>query len=265
MKLDFYKRYLLILLLSIPISLGIIPSPVHAADEKALYGVVESFIWREFADNGQRLVKETGPLIGIGFYIISEQENQFAIKVKGEIFGGQVDYDGHTQAGVPAFTDTNYFGFKGEIDFGKRIMLAESTFLEPFLGGGYRWWIRDIENGRDIFGNPVSGLEEIWTSFYVRLGLRGNHNVTDRTYLFAEAGLKLPIYNLNETDLVDLEPGIKSSIFAEVGVRANRVKIAAFYDSMRFSKSDIEIAGPFLVWQPESEADIYGIQIGMLF
>jgi hypothetical protein len=65
---------------------------------------------------------------------------------------------------------------------------------------------------------------------------------------------------------VDLEPGKETSYYAEAGVKYMMFKAVIFYEGLRFSESDAEpIGGGFAVLQPESEADIYGINLGWSF
>ncbi len=238
-------------------------TPVLAANEIDIYLKVESFTWEEFNDNGGRFVKESGPIYGLGVSAKSDITSALTLKGKGELFGGRVDYDGRTQGGMPLKTDTDYFGVKIEGDMGWKFIVAEKSFLEPFAGLGWRRWRRDIKDT-----SSATGGEELWSSIYARLGIRGDHAFSERTKAFAEGGIKLPIYNQNETDIIDvtLEPGKdKASAFAEVGFKWAKLKASVFYEGMRFSKSDPEIGNGFKVWQPESKADIYGVNAGVAF
>lgn len=239
-----------------------------------LYGQVQSFTWKEF-DGGERLLKESGPLYAIGYRGDYQFVNMLTLSPRAEVFGGEVDYDGQAcnpLSGVcfPVDTDTNYLGYKTEVDIGLRFMVHESVFFEPFGGLGYRWWRRDIENTSDALGTT-----EIWRIFYWRLGLRGDYEVKDvRT--FVEATIKLPIVNrervedigcfLGSCRDVDLEPGKRNAYYTEVGMRYGSFKAVLFYEGLRFSESAVEgIGGGFGVLQPASEADIYGINMGWSF
>lgn len=248
---------------------GIAPSAVLAADEAAVYGLIESFVWREFDDAGARLLKESGPLFGVGISFRHMDEGTLTVKLRGEIFGGQVDYDGQAcdiwGNCFPLQSNTNYFGFKGEGDLGQKLMVTENSSLEPFAGVGLRRWVRDI-----LSTSAASGATEIWTSLYFRLGLRGDHDFPKDTKGFIEASVKLPIYNVNAADNnISLRPGKKASLYAEAGMKADRVKISAFYEGMRFSKSNVvtTVSPPYIIdhWQPKSKADIYGITVGVAF
>jgi hypothetical protein len=247
---------------------------VAAAEGFYLYGVVESFTWKEFDDSGARLVKESGPLFGIGIAYSHEFDDKLIFAPRGEIFFGSVDYDGQTQTGEPVTSTVGYFGFKLEGDLGRKFKVTQSFSLEPFGGLGLRWWLRDIHDGTTATGGTAYGYTEGWTTFYGRLGIRGDVDLSSRTQMFAEAGLKLPLYNENTAYLSDaglgsdvtLYPGKSLSSFAEVGMQINRFKASLFYDGMRFSKSAVvDIGGGIGVFQPKSSADIYGVKIGATF
>lgn len=118
-------------------------------------------------------------------------------------------------------------------------------------------------------GTRAYGYTEEWYSAYGRAGLRGSVALGEKTYLFAEAGGKFPFYNSNtahfdEADLgpdVTLRPGNEPSWLAEAGIKYKLVKASFYYDSMRFSKSSS--SGGY--YQPKSQADMYGIRIGVAF
>lgn len=254
-------------------------SNVHALmqGDMEVYGLMESFTWREF-DGGVQILKESGPRFGVGFAYAHEFPNHMTVKPRIELNGGSVDYDGQTQAGVPASTTTNYFGFKFELDLGGKVRMWPGAVFEPFGGFGFRSWFRDIEDTVAADGTPATGYTEDWTTFYGRLGFRGEQELGQMNKLFLEAGVKLPIHTENYIDDenvsyedITLEPGNKPSFFAEAGVKLQNFKISAFYDSMRFKTSptvvvyDPFVSGYVAYQQPRSDADMYGLRIGGSF
>ena len=265
MKLKDKVRYPFVMLLTVVFSFGIISASAIAA-EYDVYGKIESFTWKEYSDSDSQLLKESGPIYGLGGSAKSNITESLTLKFKGELFLGSIDYDGQTQAGTPVKTDTDYFGFKIEGDTGWKFMVAEKSSLEPFAGLGYRWWLRDIQST----GNAI-GYEETWWSFYARLGIHGDHTFSDQLKAFAEAGVKLPIHTENEIDLsviglstITVEPGNKASVFAEIGLKWTVLKASVFYEGMRFSKSGLDdVYDAFR--QPESKADIFGVNVGVSY
>jgi hypothetical protein len=251
----------------------------HATEtgEADIYVLYEDFTWKEFGSAGNRLLKEHGPLVGFGAAYAAWLPGNLTLKPRGELFFGQVDYDGQTQVGTPVMTDTSYGGIKLEADLGAKI--GDEFSIEPFGGLALRTWWRDIDDSIDIFGDPVVGYTENWTTFYARLGIRGDRPLSPSSRMFFEVAAKLPLYNQNVaylsdigfTDDVILEPGRRTSFFAEVGFKVQACKMSAFYESMRFSESDMDFTFDLFTGtlvgfvQPRSEADIYGLRIGASF
>jgi hypothetical protein len=242
-----------------------------ATNEIDIYFKIESFTWSEYFDSGSQILEESGPIYGLGISYKTDIARSLMIMTKSEIFGGSVDYDGQTQAGISANTDTDYMGFKVEADIGIKAIETEKFSLEPFTGLGFRWWVRDIQSTINAIG-----YEERWRSFYVRLGIRSENNISDQFKIFAQLGVKRPIYNQNEIGLskfglsdVTVEPGNEASFFAEAGLKEKKIMVSFFYEGMRFSKSDVRYTydafGIYGVFQPESEADIFGVNIGITF
>ncbi len=237
-------------------------TPALAARETDIYLNVESFTWKEFDDSGKQIIKESGPIFGLGFSGKSDIAKALTFKGKGELFGWRIDYDGQTQAGTPLKTKTDYFGFKVEGDLGWKFMVAEKYSLEPFAGLGWRWWLRNIKDTDNAIGG-----KELWSNIYARLGVRGDIAFSEKAKVFAEGGVKFPIYNQNKTDIFDitLEPGNEASAFAEAGFKWAKLKASVFYEGMRFSKSNTVTISDGQVWQPESKADIFGVNVGVAF
>lgn len=258
------KRLVSIIVLSIlAITGSMILFSISAAlanDESGMYLKAENFTWKEFDDTGKQLLKESGPIYGLGYSGKSDINTSLTGKGRWEMFGGVVDYDGQTTAGTPVKTDTGYFGMKVEGDLGWKFMVAKKSSIEPFAGLGWRWWNRSIQSTATVLG-----YDELWSSIYSRLGIRGNLVFKKTMGVFAEGGVKLPIYNVNNIDLFDVTvyPGNKPSTFAEAGFKWAKLKVNMFYEGMRFSKS-AEV-GIYSIYQPKSTADIYGVNVGVVF
>ncbi len=240
-----------------------------ADTENNLYFTAKSFTWKEFLSN-ETLLKESGPLYGFGFSgkVGGSISRPIAFHYKIEGFTGYIDYDGQTQERIPITTDTRYIGLKTEIGGGWKIFAGQSGFsFEPIAGFGYRWWLRDITDSSSGIG---SGYEEMWRSYYGRLGIRGEKISSDEFKIFIEAAAIIPLYNENKVYLSDfglgtvtVEPGNKNSLWVEVGMKSKKLSVSVFYEGLRFSESDN--VGHFQFFQPESEADIYGVNIGFTF
>lgn len=247
-----------------------LPLPAQAAslDELIPFLSIDRYSWREFSD-GRRLLKETGELVS-GGVVLGGRASLLTFRGKAELFGGEVDYDGETQAPdpVPVRTEVNYFGIRNQLDLGY-LFRAGALRGEPLVGIGHRWWIRDLEDSRSATGEPVSGYSEIWQTAYARLGARAAYRA-ERLDLFAEGGALYPFYTGNSVDFVGtgdvtFHPRGRVSGFAEAGVAWNGAKLSLHYEGFRWSRSGAKAVGDRFFFQPNSRSDLVGVSLGWNF
>lgn len=247
-----------------------------------LFPSFQYFTWEEFKPTSPRILKEEGLLVGAGGTArLDLYDKKLMLKLKGELFGGNVHYNGHTQPDKnsliserPVKTDVIYFGTKAESDLGWRSPIGPVA-IEPFAGLGYRWWLRSLQSSSALDGNgnllAVGGGTEYWMTFYSRLGARAAWSFTKDITLFAEGGGKYPFYNENKADLpgsgsVSIKPGREWSAFGEIGVTYKRFRPTIYYEGFRFSKSNVvPIGNNTGVFQPKSDSDIFGINLNWVF
>ncbi len=251
-------------------------------EEWSLYPSFQYFTWNEFV-NGARLVKEEGLLVGVGGTVnLDLYARRLMLKIRGEVFGGDVDYDGSTQTDTqnpaisqrPVKTDVIYFGTKVESDAGWRFTFPAAS-VEPFAGLGYRWWLRGIEDSTSVDTNgnpfPVGGYVEYWQSIYARAGVRFSWRAGNGLTMFAEGGGKYPFYNQNRADYpgtngVTVKPRGDWSAFGEIGLTYRRFRPTIFYEGFRYSQSaTVPISPTQGLLQPRSESDLVGVSFGWLF
>lgn len=236
-----------------------------------VYGLIENFVWQEI-NYGEKIVEENGWFGGVGVIGKLYAGSQEIITARGEIFSGKTVYDGSIQSGDKAITTTDYLGMKLEADHGFHRGLGRGVFIEPYVGGGYRWWIRDISDGVTVTGDTAKGYTELWQSLYLRAGVRGDKTLKNNLKIFSSIGLSMPFYTTNKVMMygtdpaspdITLNPGGQISLTADAGIRKNRLQILLFYEQMRFSRSDdVSIGAGLYFFQPESRADIIGVRIG---
>jgi len=266
------KYYGEALILACVLFCGLMPAQVFAENESDVYLVLENYTWKEFS-GGTRLLKEAGPLFGVGFAYQFKFRDEVTLKPGVEIFVGSVDYDGAPNAGGLFKTTTDYFGLKLQAEVGRRFALGKAFSIEPIAGIGLRAWMRDINDGRAEDGSPADGHNEEWVTLHLRLGVRGGLDLSNASALFAEVGLKVPLYNESTRyvanggldDQVTMHPGKMVSLFAETGLKLRTFRISVFYDGLRFSESDVEYNSSVGYYQHESRADIYGIKAASTF
>ena len=233
----------------------------------SLYGHVENFEWKEFVD-GHQLLKESGPLAGVGGLLDVDTGIGFHLQGMGEIFFGRIDYDGATQAGNPVDSKTKYRGFLAEADLMAPLKATPYVYLKPYAGVGGRIWQREIEDSGEALG-----YEEYWSTIHGILGIGVAVKARPDTELFGKAAVKMPIdnrvtydlSNLGGPDDTEVEPGKEASPYFEAGIKFKNVTIAGYYEQLKFSKSNTADADGVLVFQPESEAEIIGLRAGVVF
>lgn len=246
------------------------PASAASIEELTPYFSIKYFAWEEHQNNRQ-ILKETGPLFSAGILIGATTNSSFTLKGRAEMFGGEVDYDGETQApaSVPARTEVGYFGTKEQLDLGYRIC-SQVLKIEPFFGLGHRWWLRHLQSGIDASGEPFSGYTELWQTGYGRLGARGHYQVVTGGILFAEAGAMYPFYTGNTIDFAGsgkatFRPRGKVSGFVETGATWRQLKLTLYYEGFRWSASPVKAVGTKFLLQPESSSDILGLNLGWTF
>ncbi|BDV42001.1 hypothetical protein GURASL_09240 [Geotalea uraniireducens] len=238
-------------------------TPLRAAglEELSLYPSIQYFTWEEFDRADSRIVKEEGPLYGLGVAMKADLASKVLLLTgKTEIFGGEVKYDGATLAGAPVRSNVDYVGINAALDLGYRLQ-AHNLSLEPFAGLGYRWWHREIQ--ATVISSTTT---EEWDILSLRLGARGECRLSPAARLFIAGGAKYPWFNRNVANPdggsdETFHPGRKWSAFAEAGGQFGRIRPAFFYEGFRFG--DSPTVGSF--YQPRTNADIVGISVGFAF
>jgi len=253
---------------------GILPLRSVGADNGSVHdrrldmGVfIQDYRWAEYGDDGPRLLEETGNLFGIAADYASSRK-KIGWRGGARLFAGDVEYDGQTWSELPVTTDVFYFGAKGYADAVPGYRLDAGLWLKSFIGLGSEAWLRDLADTRTPDGASVSGAREWWGCVYGRMGLGAEYPVAETLALFAEAGVKLPIYARNEANFLisgspsaGLEPEMDFSGFGHAGFRWKQWGARAAYDSLRFDRSDAVSSGGFTLYQPKSKSEVYSIEI----
>lgn len=281
-KLPFFIA--IILFLQITIVSSIFAASSNKRFQAGVYGHTEHFKWEEFDDNGDKLLKETGPLFGIGglFEVHLKRwgkqshfpvwSKSLIIEGKGEIFLGDVDYNGALWDGTPYKSTTSYTGIKSECDIAFQFLLAKNFYLKPLGGVGIHGWLRELDNE----GDRNHGYDEQWVTIFLIGGIEGtiiiNHQA--RVEAFGKLAVRMPAYNKETIDMsnlggpsdIKLEPGgtwEKPSIYFETGMKIKMFHISLSYEQLKFSKSEINY--DYGIYQPKSEAAILGLKAGIVF
>jgi hypothetical protein len=238
-----------------------------------VYGLAEYFDWRE-SFQGQDVVKETGPLFGLGGDLGVRIVKSVWIELNGEIFLGNVDYDGTLQDGTPFKSTTSYVGGKESIDVAWKIPAAKNVYIKPYAGIGGREWRRDLDKSLSESQVGPHGYTETWATVYGLVGVGAGVQLRPRWEVFGNFAVKIPVYNQQNVDLsenggpsdVELEPGKKASIVAEAGLNYRLLSASLFVETLKFSQSaKVAVDSELSMYQPDSSATIVGAKLGIHF
>lgn len=234
---------------------------IAVADMRVEVGT-ENFRWREHVD-GSRLVEESGPRLRMGAQWRSpvEAHSALSVELRGAVYVGRVDYDGHAQEPsgfrFPFQSRTGYGGVNTEL------LLAHDVAREPgselLAGAGIDAWRRKVSGG-----DGVAGVVEYWAVFYLLAGGSLCWSAAQNRYQL-RGGIKYPAHILQvpEGYGVNLEPRGRASLFARFTADfldrgRPRWGVGVYWDSYRFARSDGEVRGSALVFQPESRQGVLG-------
>ncbi len=221
----------------------VLPSPATvaaaASPPAAWYTRVEYFHWNEKVA-GADFVNESGTLFTLGY------QRQFGIeRIRAEMFGGEVHYDGYGQFdgnGVNETlpSNTGYLGLRGEYE-----MIWEPAAWQgriAFLGGlGSRFWFRDLHDGTTPDGNPVYGYEETWWTFYPYLGAETHFPLRQNLDLYSESRVGATVLTYDYATIGDRpvwpKPGVMANV--EIGLRYTHFFAALRGEVMRWEDSSV--------------------------
>ena len=141
--------------------------------------LLQDYKWAEYADNGNKLLEESGNIYSLAFDFESEKMmiNMIGWRSGVNLFFGEVDYDGQTWTELPVKTDVLYIGTKLFCDAVLEYRLKYGLMLKPFAGLGGEFWLRDLDDTKTSDGDPVRGAEEWWGCVYGRIGFGAEYPV----------------------------------------------------------------------------------------
>ncbi len=252
-------------LLSLTLWIGV-PGVARALDFDV---VLHQFTWEERQADGRTMLEEEGPLLGLRLAGTSPVTPAVAWRNRGEVFLGEVDYDGATTLGQPLRTTTAYYGFKLESDLAWDLSRSDQMDTGPLAGLSARAWLRRLDHG----ARDSNGYDEGWFITYARLGWFASVGPADGLRVRAEAALRLPIYNTAHYSLTgadgssdaSVEPGGELSAEAALDLVSPRWRIGLAYEDFEFSESNGASLPPFEIFQPESEGRLLSLRVGVTF
>ena len=238
------------------------------AGELSVYFKSGWFTWDEKV-NGSSFVKETGAMEGAGL-TRTDVLSGLSFAESAEVWGGNLDYDGHDLTGATEIdSDTSYLGTKEELTVGFKLQAGNALSLEPFVGGGHRFWVRTLSS-------------EDWNIIYATAGLTGEVTMGGCT-LYLKGGALMPIYARSHVSLANAglsdvvtEPKFELSGFAEGGIKRGAFAISIEFERLNFGQSDkvgtskLSSASGAVIqnsqaFQPDSQARLLSLKLASSF
>lgn len=142
------------------ISLNVLATQLH------LGMGMQQFNYKEFDSQGAKLNCEKGLLPGFETRL-SHADGAWVFGGLFSFYGGQVDYDGQTQAGIPLQTETDEALWRLGGDVGRKFTTPIVDVLVFYGSLAYRLWERDIKGKEN-----VTGLYEKYHWWEVAMGTR---------------------------------------------------------------------------------------------
>ncbi len=247
----------------------LLPMLSSAESRQALQVRYEWMEWREFGDNGRQLLEESGPRVGLQWDRETGATGNLGSLTRARVYLGDLDYDGQNQVGQPVESTTEYHGILIESAARLPIQTGRNVEVAPFAGAGGHTWMRRLD---DTGGFADTGYDEWWIDLYLQAGLDLRKAIRGGS-MFVRAGVRYPFYLRAEYDLTlpdgtddaHVEPDAEWCWFGEAGYQGTRYTMSLFYEVTTYGRSDDKKYGPVNIFQPDSEQQLAGIQVGVVF
>ena len=240
--------------------------PVRPQTDFDIHVLLQNFEWTE--DVSPLTLEESGTLAGFGIAGRTRFPGSLHLHFLGKFYAGSVDYDGFLQSVdgsiTPYAAETDYSGSLGHLDLSLPLVSREAMEVRPLIGLGGHMWHRALDKSEGY------GYDEYWLTVYGRAGVLIDYALDANTKLYGSVAALLTFLNDESAENVplssgpiDLEPGEKSGLQAEAGLRFKRLSLAVFHEQFNFGASDLDDSGLF--FQPASEMRVTGIRAGVAF
>lgn len=163
-------------------------------------------------------------------------------------------YKGISAASTTA--EAKYRILRGEGDVGYRVKTGYGPTVEPFLGLGYIYRLKDTDGGPGF-----RGFTEYAHILHARPGVRAEIELGRELWLTAEIGLRFPLVTRIKENLaptVSFRPGMGMSDAETLGLRYAQYRVFLFHERLSFQEST---GGGGLI-RPESKEQTFGIRLG---
>ncbi|MDH5387768.1 MAG: hypothetical protein OEY06_04905 [Gammaproteobacteria bacterium] len=244
----------------------------RAESEFSLTPSLMHFDYTEFSYNGTVLDRETGWVPGIQFQLAHDINDQLNIELGISTYGGNVDYAGHTQSGLPHNTRTN----EGLTRIDTRFIAPLLPDTNIYLATKFHQWDRNIYSN-----NGVAGIFEQYQWWEISVGGRISFWIKNNQAWIADIAI---LRTINPTLYVDLssvdagnadlnlgsDTGARLQLMWEISTNERYTYgINTFYEIWDFGISDTKNttggSSSFSIFEPRSETRHIGIQFQLNF
>ena len=228
------------------------------------------FSYKEYSDTGVLLDREDAWLPGVTGEL-GHRMGAWRISASGSFFGGTADYDGQTQGGVPAKTNTDEQLWSAGLRLERRFEIGTAS-LSPYLGLAYHDWQRDIKSGRTVNGTPAIGILEVYSWGTAELGallwfggggegLEGGIDARVFRTVRPEMQVRLPGATRDTLFELGEQTGGRLALLGTYPLHARlRLRLEAFYERWSFGRSAVK--NGFL--EPRSDTQTAGLLVGLI-
>jgi len=127
---------------------------------------------------------------------------------------------------------------------------------EYFKWSEYAFGSKMVEESGPMFGLGIEVKKSFPNSLNLNFGFK---------FLFGSVDYDGRTWGGWQVSSTTNDPGKKISMLFEAGIRFERLSLGLFYENMKFSESSPVPVFNFFLFQPESEADIWGIILRIYF
>jgi tetratricopeptide (TPR) repeat protein len=213
------------------------------------------------------------PALRLGYSYCADDSGYFRGFYEFSI-SARTDYDGAIQpTNEPLASTTRDELRKFQIEIGYTFKNNLPVSITPYIGYGYRYWKRALQDGVGGRGTPVKGFTEDYSWSYIPLGLKIRYETQDRLSFGLNAAVNI-MFNGKMTAYLseagpaypdpELSLGNKIGYLLELPVTCSftlnwAATLTPWYEYSAIGRSDV-VSG---VLEPASRTHQYGVRVGV--